>query len=130
MNQSEHLSEVHVRQHPLPWAARLFHLSTKDGHVVSVATAAGTDRRQPSISLPQADEAAVVLDCSGPEASTIASLLTGIRFVVFGVDDAQPDDAAVLRAVTLPAGAPAVGCWLHDLVVPDIRADTGYRGDP
>ena len=119
MTQPEHTTEVHVREHPLPGAARLFHLTLSDDHVVSVMAAAETDRRQLSVSLPHADEPVVVLDCSGPEASTIASLLTGIRFVVAEADDSQPDDAAALRTITLPAGSPAIGLRLHDLVVPN-----------
>lgn len=52
------------------------------------------------------------------ESTTLAALLSGIRFSV-QEEPRAPVNAANLRTITLPAGAPAVGRRLEELDVPD-----------
>jgi K+/H+ antiporter YhaU regulatory subunit KhtT len=112
--------EVHVREHPLPGSARLFHITLRDGTLVSVSTDGHSTDRSLSVTLAGVDDAASDIHLSGAEATTLAALLSGIRFVVAPESDEQPLDAANLRTVTLPAGSPVVGLRLHDIAVPDV----------
>lgn len=114
-----HSDEVHVREHPLPGSARLYHLTLSDGATISVSTGVSSTDRMLAITTPDADEPVVEVRCSAPEATTLSALLSGIRFVVRPHEDDAPVDAANLRTVTLGAGSPAVGLRLHDLAVPD-----------
>lgn len=120
MNQPAfHDQEVHVREHPVPGNARLFHLTLSDGTLVAISTDADTTDRALSIIPPSADEAAATVHLSGAEATTLSALLSGIQFVIRQPEDDQPVDAANMRTITLPAGSPAIGRRLHDLDVPD-----------
>jgi len=116
---SFHDHEVHVREHPVAGNARLFHLTLNDGTLLAISTDADSTDRTLSIIPASTDEALAVVPLSGAEATTLAALLSGIRFVVSQPDDLQPVDAANLRTITLPAGSPAIGRRLHDLEVPD-----------
>jgi K+/H+ antiporter YhaU regulatory subunit KhtT len=114
-----HDQEVHVREHPVPGNARLFHLTLNDGTLLAISTDADTTDRALSVIPPSADEALATVHLNSAEATTLAALLSGIRFVIRQPDDDQPVDAANLRTITLPAGSPAIGRTLHDLDVPD-----------
>lgn len=50
---------VHVREHPLPGNARLFHLPLDDGTVVSVNTDAPSTDRVLGVTLPSSDETTI-----------------------------------------------------------------------
>lgn len=114
-----HDQEVHVREHPVPGNARLFHLTLSDGTLLAISTESDTTDRALSVIPPTADEAVATVHLSSAEATTLSALLSGIRFVIRQTEDDQPVDAANLRTITLPAGSPAVGRRLHDLEVPD-----------
>ncbi|MFN3258574.1 MAG: cation:proton antiporter regulatory subunit [Ilumatobacter sp.] len=126
-----HDGEVHVREHPMPGSARLFSLTLGDGSVVTVSTPADSMNRTLQVTPPASDESMLTLRFNAAESTTLAALLSGIRFVVEQPAERQPVDAANLRTVTLPAGAPAIGKRLHDLessddamVIAVIRDDT------
>jgi TrkA domain protein len=114
-----HDHEVHVREHPVPGNARLFHLTLSDGTLLAISTDVDTTDRELSIIPPSSDEAAATVHLTSAESTTLAALLSGIRFVIRQAEHEQPVDAANLRTVTLPAGSPAIGLRLHDFEVPD-----------
>jgi K+/H+ antiporter YhaU regulatory subunit KhtT len=129
-----HDQEVHVREHPLPGNARLFSLALADGSIVTLSTSGESTDRTLEVTPPDCDESVVAVRFNAAESTTLAALLSGIRFVIQQSEDHQPVDAANLRTVTLPAGSPAIGRRLHDLDVPEstdaqviavIRDDTG-----
>jgi TrkA domain protein len=128
-----HDHEVHVREFPLPGSARMFRMTLADGTSVTLSTQAGSMDRTLGVTPSGFDESVVVVHFTAAESTTLAALLSGIRFVIEGADEAQPVDAANLRTVTLPAGSPAVGRRLHELdasgsvdarVIAVIRDDT------
>jgi TrkA domain protein len=111
--------EVHVREHPLPGNARMFSMTLADGSVVTLSTPGDSPDRTLQVTPPGSDESVVAVHFNAPESTTLAALLSGIRFVIQQPEDEQPVDAANLRTVTLPAGSPVIGLRLHDLDVPD-----------
>src|SRR6056297_851672 len=113
-----HEHEVHVREHPLPGNARLFCMTLEDGSVVTLSTHGDSSDRTLEVTPPDSDESVVAVHFNAAESTTLAALLSGIRFVIQQPEEHQPVDAANLRTVTLPAGSPAVGKRLHDLEVP------------
>jgi K+/H+ antiporter YhaU regulatory subunit KhtT len=123
MTAAFHDHEVHVREIPLPGNARLFSMTLADGSVVTLSTAHGSADRTLQVTPPACDEAVVSVHFTAAESTTLAALLSGIRFVITEPEDAQPADAANLRTVTLHAGSPAIGRRLHDLgAPPDVDA--------
>ena len=108
-----------MREHPLPGNARMFCMTLADGTTVTLSTEAASTDRTLEVTPPDADESVVSVHFSAAESTTLAALLSGIRFVIEQPVQHQPVDAANLRTVTLPAGSPAVGKRLHDLDVPD-----------
>lgn len=114
-----HDHEVHVREHPLPGNARMFCLTLADGNTVTLSTSGESRDRSLEVTPPDSDESVVTVHFNAAESTTLAALLSGIRFVIQQPEEHQPVDAANLRTVTLPAGSPAVGKRLHDLDVPD-----------
>lgn len=119
MNTAFHDHEVHVREVPLPGNARLFNITLADGSMVTLSTRADSSDRTLEVTPPGADESVIGVRFSAAESTTLAALLSGIRFVISEPADAQAVDAANLRTVTLRAGSPAVGRRLHDLEVVD-----------
>lgn len=125
--------EVHVREHPLPGSARLFSLTLSDGTVVSVATHPDVQRQELSITPADRDQAVATVRLRAAEATTLAALLSGVRFTIEAAPEEQPVRAANLRTVTLGAGSPAVGRTLEEItagesedamVIAVIRDDT------
>lgn len=114
-----HDHEVHVREHPLPGNARMFCMTLADGTILTLSTSSGSTDRTLEVTPPYSDEAVVAVHFNAAESTTLAALLSGIRFVIQQPEEHQPVDAANLRTVTLPAGSPAVGLRLHDLDVPE-----------
>lgn len=112
-----HDHEVHVREHPVPGNARLFHLTLNDGTPLAVSTDADSTDRTLSVIPASTEEALAMVHLRGAEATTLAALLSGIRFVISQPDDLQPVDAANLRTITLPAESPAIGRRLHDRLI-------------
>lgn len=110
--------EVHVREHPMPGNRRLFALTLADGTLVSLATDPDGRGRELSITPAGRDEAATSVHLRDVEATTLAALLSGLRFTVELSSDHDPVDAANLRALTIGAGSPAVGRRLDELEVP------------
>lgn len=110
--------EVHVREHPLPGTGRMFTVSLGSGTELTIVADPVTTKRRLSVTVPGDDEPTISVEMTGVESTTVAALLSGIRFVV-EQDDAVPVNAANLRTVALPAGAPAVGRRLDQLEVPD-----------
>lgn len=109
--------EVHVREHPMPGNARLFSLTLSDGTLVTLATdAAG--RRELSVTPVERDEPVASIRMRDVEATTLAALLSGVRFTVDVSTEQQPVRAANLRTVTIGAGSPAVGRRLHEIAAP------------
>lgn len=111
--------EVHVRELPLPGNARMFNLTLADGSLVTLSTSADSADRTLDLRPPDSDESAFSVRFTAAEATTLAALLSGVRFVIQQSDDNLPVDAANLRTVTLPAGSPVIGLRPHDLDVPD-----------
>ena len=109
--------EVHVREHPMPDNARLFSVTLADGTLLSIATEAGSGARDLSLTPRGHDEAAITVRLSDVEATTVAALLSGVRFTVEAPDH-SPVGAANLRTLTIGAGSPAVGHRLDDIEVP------------
>jgi TrkA domain protein len=114
-----HDHEVHVRELPLPGNARMFCMTLSDGTTITLSTRADSTDRALEVTPPDSDESVVAVHFTAAESTTLAALLSGIRFVIQQPEDHQPVDAANLRTVTLPAGSPAVGRRLHDLDAPD-----------
>jgi TrkA domain protein len=114
-----HDHEVHVRELPLPGNARMFSMTLANGSVVTLSTSSDSTDRTLEVTPPDSDESVVAVHFNVAESTTLAALLSGIRFVIEQPAERQPVDAANLRTVTLPAGSPAVGKRLHDLDVPD-----------
>ena len=110
--------EVHVREHPFPGSGRLWTVTLGSGAQLTVIASPDAAARQLAVTLPDREEPAVTIDMTGVESTTVAALLSGIRFVVHE-DEAAPVNAANLRTVALPAGARAVGYRLDELDVPD-----------
>lgn len=132
--------EVHVREHPLPGNGRLFTVTLSDGTELTIVTEPSSAGRQLAVTRPGADEPIAKVHMTGVESTTVAALLSGIRFVI-DHGDVAPVNAANLRTVVLPAGARAVGLRLDELQEPDsenarviavIRDDTDdlIEGDP
>lgn len=111
-------AEVHVREHPLPGNARMFSLTLTDGAVINVVTHQVAGRREVSLTLPGHDDAALTMDLGDVEATTLAALLSGVRFVVEGPPDHAPVGGANLRTLTIGAGSPVIGLKLADVKVP------------
>lgn len=114
-----HDHEVHVREHPLPGNARMFCMTLADGSTVTLSTKSESTDRVLEVTPPDSDESVAAVRFNAAESTTLAALLSGIRFVIQQPEEHQPVDAANLRTVTLPAGSPVVGLRLHDLDVPD-----------
>ncbi|HEX6248453.1 MAG TPA: TrkA C-terminal domain-containing protein [Nocardioidaceae bacterium] len=110
--------EVHVREHPMPGNRRVFSLTLPDGTLLTVATDPDERARDLSVTPLGSDAAAVSVRLSDVEATTLAALLSGVRFTVEVAPDQGPVDAANLRTMTIRAGSPAVGRRLHDLESP------------
>ena len=108
-----------MREHPLPGNARMFCMTLADGTILTLSTSSESTDRTLEVTPPYSDEAVVAVHFNAAESTTLAALLSGIRFVIQQPEEHQPVDAANLRTVTLPAGSPAVGLRLHDLDVPD-----------
>ncbi len=109
--------EVHVREHPFPGSGRVWTVTLATGLQLTIGADADGTRRHLAVTQPGEDEPAVATDMTGVESTTVAALLSGIRFVV--QDDAVPVNAANLRTVALPAGVWAVGRRLDELVGPE-----------
>jgi len=111
---------VNVREFPLPGAARLFEVALSDGAALRISTESDSARLGV---IPAGDDEAIVnLRLTTAEATTIASLLSGVRIVLQADGDAAADavdDAAASRIVTVRAGSPAIGKLLHELDIPD-----------
>lgn len=118
MPSHSHDDEVHVREHPYPGSGRLWTVTLDTGVQLTVVADPGTTGRQLGVSLPGEEEPVVNVAMTGVESTTVAALLSGIRFVVEQAD-AVPVNAANLRTVALPAGARAVGLRLDELDVPE-----------
>jgi K+/H+ antiporter YhaU regulatory subunit KhtT len=110
--------EVHVREHPMPGNRRLFSLTLVDGTLLSIATDPDAAVRELSVTPAGQDEAVLSLPLRDVEATTLAALLSGVRFTVELAPDQQPVDAANLRTLTIGAGSPAVGKRLEEIDVP------------
>lgn len=108
-----------MREHPLPGNARMFCMTLADGTILTLSTSSESTDRTLEVTPPDSDESVVAAHFNAAESTTLAALLSGIRFVIQQPEEHQPVDAANLRTVTLPAGSPAVGLRLHDLDVPD-----------
>lgn len=108
-----------MREHPLPGNARMFCMTLADGTILTLSTSSESTDRTLEVTPPYSDEAVVAVHFNAAESTTLAALLSGIRFVIQQPEEHQPVDAANLRTVTLPAGSPAVGLRLHDLDVPE-----------
>lgn len=110
--------EVHVREHPYPGSGRMFAVTLANGAVLTIVADPVSMHRQVAVTLPGDDEPVATIPMTGVESTTVAALLSGVRFVVEH-DHGAPVNAANLRTVVLPAGAPAVGRRLSDLEVPE-----------
>lgn len=109
---------VTVREHPVPGAARLFELPLADGSSLRIATDVDGDASELGIIPPDSDEAAATVRLTGAEASTVSSLLSGIRLVVRDYDRA-PREGAATRTVTIPEDSPVVGIPFDEIELPD-----------
>lgn len=68
-----HDQEVHVREHPVPGNARLFHLTLSDGTLLAISTDADTTDRALAVVPPTADEAVTSVHLSSAEATTLSA---------------------------------------------------------
>jgi K+/H+ antiporter YhaU regulatory subunit KhtT len=110
--------EVHVREHPMPGNRRLFSLTLGDGTLLTIATDPEAATRDLSVTPAGEDESMLSLTLRDVEATTLAALLSGVRFTVEQAPDHQPVDAANLRTLTIGAASPAVGKRLDEIDVP------------
>lgn len=110
--------EAHVREHPYPGSGRVWTVTLGGGSVLTIVARPGGQGRQLMITRPGHDDPVAAVDMTDVESTTVAALLSGIRFVV-EQDDAVPVNAANLRTIALPAGAAAVGRRLDELDVPE-----------
>ena len=114
-----HDHEVHVRELPLPGNARMFCMTLADGSILTLSTPSDSTDRTLEVTPRDSDKSVVSVHFNAAESTTLAALLSGIRFVIQQPEETHPVDAANLRTLTLPAGSPAIGKRLHDLDVPD-----------
>ena len=119
MDQSDPMLElVNVREHPVPGPARLFEIALADGSSLRISTDVDGEASELGIVAPGSDEAAAVVRLTGAEASTLSSLLSGIRLVVRTYDRA-PREAASTRTITIREGSPVVGLPFDQIELPD-----------
>jgi K+/H+ antiporter YhaU regulatory subunit KhtT len=109
---------VNVREYPMPGADRLYEVVLTDGTALRIAVDGDSDGSELGVIPAGADEAAVRVRLTGAEASTVSSLLSGVRLVVRNYDRA-PRDGAATRTVTIPDGSPVVGIPLDEVDLPD-----------
>ena len=114
-----HDHEVHVRELPLPGNARMFCMTLADGSILTLSTPSYSTDRTLEVTPRDSDKSVVSVHFNAAESTTLAALLSGIRFMIQQPEETHPVDAANLRTLTLPAGSPAIGKRLHDLDVPD-----------
>lgn len=112
------LEVVDVREYPVPGAARLFEISLSDGTALRISTDNESDASELGVVPAGADEAAVTVRLTGAEASTLSSLLSGVRLVIRSYDRA-PREGAATRTVTVPDWSPVVGVPLAEIELPD-----------
>lgn len=107
--------DIHLREQGLPGGRRLFSVTLADGTLVSVVVDAAANTRELTITPPGSDTVAGRFVCGEAEATAIAAILSGVRFVV---DEEQPVHAVNLRTVTIGPSSPAVGRRLGEIEVP------------
>lgn len=110
--------EVHVREHPLPGNARMFTVQAGSGETVTIVSDPDRKVRELSITPEGHDDATAAVRLSDAQATTVAALLSGVRFVV-ETPHRQPTSAVNLRTLTLGAASPAVGHRLDEMTFPD-----------
>ena len=113
------LEVVNVREFPLPGAARLFEMSLSDGTALRISTKSDPDANELGVIPVGADEAMVSVRLTAAEATTLASLLSGVLLVIRSYDDQETGDTTALRTVTIGAASPAVGRLLDELAMGD-----------
>lgn len=109
---------VNVREHPVPGPARLFEIALADGSSLRISTDVDGDASELGIIPAGADEAAAVVRLTGAEASTVSSLLSGVRLVVRTYDRA-PREGASTRTITIRDDSPVVGTPFDEIELPD-----------
>ena len=112
--------DLHVREHRLAGGRRLFTVTLADGTLVSVAVDPATSTRELAITPPGGDAATARAAFRDPEATVVAAILGGMRFVVEGYEEygEPPVRALNLRTVSIGPSSPAVGRRLHEIEVP------------
>ena len=117
---------VNVREHPVPGPARLFEIALADGSSLRISTDVDGDASELGIIPAGADEAAAVVRLTGAEASTVSSLLSGVRLVVRTYDRA-PREGASTRTITIRDDSPVVGTPFDEMAV-FLRSPHDYVG--
>lgn len=80
-NPDPDIEQVRLQEHPLPGAARLWELTLDDGTVLQIVKHAAGGESELGVLPPGADEAAARARLTQADATTLAGLLSGIRFV-------------------------------------------------
>ena len=114
--------DIHVRQHSVPGIGRLFQLPLDEGWLVSVLVDTHSDDRELAVVEPGHDEPRVSVRLREAEAVTLATLLSGARFVFHDEPLPEPVSGVHVETVVVGASSPAVGRALADIAVPDPNA--------
>lgn len=114
------IPDIRVREHRLPQGGRLFSVTLSDGTLVSIDLDPASAARTLSVTPPGTDTATTRVTFRDQEATVVAAILSGMRFVVEGYEEYgdHPVHAVNLRTVTIGPASPAVGRRLEDLDVP------------
>lgn len=110
--------DVHVRERRLPGIGPQWQLPMSDGTTITVTLESRTERRRVDVLPAGRDEPALSLHLAEAEAVTLASVLSGVRYVF----DSEPPDVPAggvhVETVTIGAGSPAVGRRTDAIEVP------------
>jgi len=111
---------VRVREHRLPHGGRLFSVTLSDGTLISIDLEPASATRRLSVTPPGGDTATARVTFRDQEATVVAAILSGMRFVVEGYEEYgdHPVRAINLRTVTIGPASPAVGRRLAELEGP------------
>jgi TrkA domain protein len=124
--------EVHVREQKIHGVGQLFQLPLDDGWTISVIVHARTGERELDVLSPGEDDADVKVHLTEAHAITLATLLSGVRFVFEDRPEPKPADGVHVETVVIGAGSPAVGRTIQELPLPspeDARIIAVIRDD-
>lgn len=111
------IPDIQVREHGLPRGRRLFSVTLSNGTLISIDVDPAASTRTLGVTPPGDDTPAARVTFRDQEATLVAAILSGMRFVVEGYGE-QAVHAVNLRTVTIGEASPAVGRRLAEIEVP------------